>query len=121
MPKIFIINEPLRKNDETGEYERFLPMESAHDFGEVVKLTADGNPGSNLQGAMRCIREGLESWRDGDFIVLVGDQALLAYAASVVGKKLARSKGSLRFLRWERRQSSYAPLFMREPEIITGE
>lgn len=117
MTTVFIVNEPLKKNDATGEYERFLPLDSAIDFGDVViKLTADGSPGSNLAGAMHVIRDGLKSWQDGDFIVLVGDQALLAYAASVVGAKIAGNRGTLRFLKWERRQGRYVPLPMREPE-----
>lgn len=123
MSKVFIVNEPLKKNDATGEYECFLPMESAANFGEVIELTPKGNPGSNPAVWMGAIREGLQAWEDGDFIVLVGDQALLAYATSVVGEyigeedvcKDGRSVPTLRFLKWERRQGCYVPLTLREP------
>lgn len=123
MPRVFVVNEPLKKNDSTGEYERFLPMDSAANFGEVVELTPKGNPGANPAVWMGAIREGLQSWEDGDFIVLVGDQAMLAYAASVVGEYIGeedlrtdgQSVPTLRFLKWERRQGGYAPLTLREP------
>lgn len=116
--RVFVVNEPLRRNPETGAYEPFLPLDSAADYGEVVELTAKGNPGSNLAGAMRAIRAGLDRWRDGDYVVLVGDQALLAYAASVIGEKIAAAPGAakpqLRLLKWERREERYVPLTMRE-------
>ena len=118
MPKVFIVNEPLKRNDVTGAYERFLPMESAASFGEVVKLTPDGSPPANPGPYMKMIRDGLDAWEDGDFLVLVGDQALLAYAASVVGETLGDGldAGTLRFLKWERRAESYRPLIFLEPE-----
>lgn len=125
MTKVFIVNEPLRRDDATGEYVRFLPMESAADFGRVIKLTPDGNPGSNAREWMNKIRAGLEKdWEDGDFIVLVGDQAMLAYAASVVGEYIAErdanglSMPTLRFLKWERRKGAYVPLVLREAESV---
>jgi hypothetical protein len=117
---VFIVNVPLRKDDVTGEYTEFLPMESAHSFGRVVELTPKGTPRGSIAEALRSIRDGLECWRDGDFIVLVGDQALLAYAAAIVGAKLAKTRGSLRFLKWDRGLRTYAPLFMRE-NITEGE
>ncbi len=117
---VFIINEPLRKDEATGEYVPFLPMESAHSFGRVVELTPKGNPRGSIADALRSIRDGLDGWRDGDFIVLVGDQALLAYAAAIVGAKLAKTRGSLRFLKWDRGLRTYTPLFMRET-ITEGE
>lgn len=110
MTRVFIANEPLRKNDETGAYERFLPMESAANFGEVVKLTPDGSPPGNVAPWLKMIREGVEaSWADGDFLVLVGDPVLLAYAAYAIADATAEG-GTLRVLKWERRQHSYSPL-----------
>jgi len=121
-PRVFIVNEPLKKDDATGEYVRFLPVDSASNFGDVIELTPKGNPGSPAVW-MKMIRDGLsEHWEDGDYIVLMGDQAMLAYAASVVGGYIAdeRAEGvtpipTLRFLKWERRQGAYTPLTLREP------
>ena len=113
MTKVFLVNEPLKKDPATGEYAPFLPMGSARSFGEVVELTPKGSPGSNISASMEPIRKGLEAWRDGDFLVLVGDHALLAYAASVVGEKL-RAGEALRLLKWERRLEAYAPLTLRD-------
>lgn len=128
-PKVFVVNEPLRKDEATGEYVRFLPMESAAAFGEVVELTPKGSPPANLAPWMKMIRDGLADWRDGDFLVLVGDQALLAYAGSVIGEiiidairedeeEVGRCERPpvLRLLKWERRLRAYAPLTLREPE-----
>ena len=117
MTKVFLVNKPLKKDPATGEYAPFLPMGSARSFGEVIELTPKGSPGSNISASMEAIRKGLESWRDGDFLVLVGDQALLAYAASVVGEKL-RSGEALRLLKWERRLEAYAPLTLRDARGI---
>lgn len=123
-PKVFIVNEPLKRDEASGELVRFLPMETAANFGDVVELTPKGSPGGNPAVWMKLIRDGLEKdWEDGDFLVLVGDQALLAYAASVIGEYIGteyeRTDGritpTIRFLKWERRLESYSPLILREP------
>lgn len=122
MTRVFIANEPLRKNSETGEYERWLPTEMAADFGDVVKLSLDGNPGANLAATLRGIEDGLADWEDGDYLVLVGAQSLLVYAAMIIGRKIAArayeigsedAAPKLRVLQWERNLGSYAPLTLR--------
>lgn len=114
VPSVFIVNEPLRRNAETGAYERWLPMESTEAFGTVVKLTPDGSPPANVAAYLKMIDDGLAAWKDGDFLVLVGDQALLSYAAASIGFIIAclgeAADAKLRVLKWERRQESYAPL-----------
>lgn len=119
MPKVFLINEPLRKDDATGELIRFLPIERAADHGEIIRLTPDGSPPGNLAPWLRMIDKGLEAWEDGDFVVLVGDQSLLAYASSVIGAHIADRLadttdggicGTLRALKWSRHKNAYEPV-----------
>lgn len=118
MPRVFLINEPLRKDDATGELIRFLPIERAADHGEIVRLTPDGSPPGNLAPWLRMIDDGLRAWEDGDYIVLVGDQGLLAYASSVIGAHIAdrlaatdgEIGGTLRALKWSRHKSAYEPV-----------
>lgn len=117
-PKVFLVNEPLRKNDTNGDYEKFLPIEKAGDHGDVVRLTPDGSPPGNPASWLRMIDEGLANWKDGDFVVLVGDQGLLAYASAAIGARIefltAKSKGEdqpvFRALKWSRHNSRYDPL-----------
>lgn len=104
----------------TNELERWLPLESAADFGQVVKLTPDGSPPANLAPWIEAIDRGLDAWQDGDYLVLVGDQALLAYAASVIGEEINASVGDLgnpapvlRLLKWSRHKGGYEPIAMR--------
>ena len=116
-PRVFVVNEPLRKDDASGALERFLPIERAAEHGEIVKLTPDGSPPGNIATWLRMIDDGLAAWEDGDFLVLVGDQGLLAYAAAVVGHKIARldqpgnffvgPEPVLRALKWSRHKSAY--------------
>lgn len=113
MPTVFVVNEPLRKNSDTGEYEKFLPIERAADHGEVARLTPDGTPPGNVEPWLRMIDEGLKGWKDGDLIVLVGDQSLLAYASSIVGAYIKPGE-ALRVLKWSRHKAAYEPLVLRE-------
>jgi hypothetical protein len=132
MPRVFVVNEPLRKDETTGALARFLPVERAAEHGELVRLTPDGSPPGNLTPWLRTIYEGLERWEDGDFLVLVGDQALLAYASSVVGAKIAAATGpdgedrpTFRVLKWSRHKNGYDPLSLelsmatKAPESLT--
>lgn len=87
-------------------------MESAARFGEVIELTPKGSPPANLGPLLESIATQIsDNWKDGDFLVLVGDQALLSYAAMIIGGNIALDGGgTMRVLKWERRQNSYSPL-----------
>lgn len=110
VPTVFLINEPLKRNHE-GELERWLPLGSLLNFGEVVRVLPDGSPPASLDGYLAILREKLAGWRDGDMIALVGDQTLLAAAAIIVGG-ITGGRGKVKVLKWERRQESYAPVVL---------
>lgn len=113
MPRVFIVNEPLRKNTETGAYERYLPLDSLSSYGEIVELTAKGRM-HGFNEACSAVRKGLKNlWRDGDYLVLVGDYALVAFAGFVLGEYTENGE-KLRFLKWDRRKESYVPLIVRD-------
>jgi len=113
MPRVFVPNEPLRKNANTGEWERYLPLDSLVKYGEVVELTPKGRARS-FDESCAAIRKGLkELWRDGDYLVLVGDYALVAFAGFALGE-YAEDGEKLRFLKWDRRKESYASLIVRD-------
>lgn len=110
MTRVYLINEPL-KRDPDGELVRWLPMESLAKFGEVVRVLPDGSPPAALDGYLGILAERLGDWRDGDYLVCVGDQTLLVAAAAILGSYLAPGE-KLRVLKWERRQESYAPVVL---------
>lgn len=107
-PKVFVVNEPMRRNPVTREFERWLPMATAGNFGEVVELLPPGSPPANLAGYVALLERGLESFREGDYLVCVGDQPLLVVAAALIGARLGGAK--FKVLKWERRSEAYAPL-----------
>lgn len=112
MPKVFVVNEPLRRNHESGELERFLPIHLAAQFGDVVKLTPDGAPPANLASVLKNMVEDLKGFREAeDYLVCVGNQPLLIAAAAMVGANI--KGGRLRVLQWDARDGAYAPITLR--------
>lgn len=109
-PIVWLVNEPLKYNDE-GELARWLPLDSLANFGKVVRCLPDGSPPTPLDGYIAILKEKLSRWKDGDFLVCVGDQTLLVAAAMIVGN-IADTKSKPRVLKWERRKDSYAPVVL---------
>jgi hypothetical protein len=107
--KVYVINEPLKKDAATGAMAKWLPMESAAAFGEVVEVLPPGSPPAALDGYVAILRERLKDFREDDYLVLVGDQSLLVAAAAIVGWSDA---GKLRVLKWSRNANAYEPLLL---------
>ena len=103
-PKVFVVQEPMRRDRLTQRLEPFMDLSPAAAYGDLeVLLKSRAVP---LSGAplIEKLRVKLKDFSSNDFLVLVGDTTLIAAAVLVAGKI---NHGSVNVLKWNRETASY--------------
>ena len=105
--RVFIVNEPMRRNRDSGEMERGVDVRPAEVHGELVFLLPPGAPPRDPMAMIDALTRGLATFRPGDFLLPVGDLIACMVAASIVSR---RSDGVYKLLRWSRDAQLYVPV-----------
>ncbi len=99
--RVFVINEPLR-----ADGSPLVSLKPAEFFGSVIHILPAGKPPADPMESLPRIEEVLADYREGDFIVLVGEMDLVALAVAVA---LEANEGRVNFLKWDRNNRAYFP------------
>ena len=104
--KVYIIQNVMRKYPD-GTY-RGLDYSQAERFGEVVFLF-DGNKQvvMSQQPTIRKLKTVLKDFSDNDYLLLVGDPALIGLTTSVL---VTISNGRYNMLKYDRIEKDYFPI-----------
>ena len=98
-PRVFIVNEPLGSGG-----KRVIDLSPALEFGQMVHVLPAGQVVNDPDTLTNALRAGLADFREGDYLLLVGNPAAIgcatALAASLTG-------GSVNLLRWHGHQRRY--------------
>ena len=113
-PRVFVVNEPLRRDRETGEYAgRVMNFAPAAEFGDVVHLLPAGPPGLDPEGVLRTIAARLDAAAptERDYLLPVGNQSAIVLAVAEFSRRLG---GRFRWLHWNGRHGgrSYTPMLV---------
>jgi len=103
-PKVFILQESLRKNKTSGELERFMDFEPLKEWGDATICMPSGDIARAPYPAKEQLRECFKDFKDGDYIVGVGDTALIFLAGMVISEM---NRGVCKFLRYDRNRNKY--------------
>lgn len=106
-PNVFVVNEPLQRDPGSGEMTRKIDLRPAEEYGELVFLSAPGNPPRDPSFSVRLMRERLQSARPGDYLLLVGHPLLICIAGALIPDALKRRLG---VLLWDRVDQAYRPV-----------
>ena len=80
----------------------------ATSFGNVEILISAGEQASfSTQPTIRKLNRRLAKFSDDDYLILAGDPAIIALAASIASKN---NRGKFKMLKWDRQQEKYFPL-----------
>jgi len=102
-PRVFIIHEPLRRDPESGNMIPTHDLTPAAHFGELTFVVPSGDrPSYDPEGSLRYIRPAMADYMPEDFIVAVGDMALVSWAVALAARA---TDGYVRILRWDGRPS----------------
>jgi len=107
MPRVFVVNEPLKLDEATGNWVRYLNLRRATDHGELVYLLPGGPLADDPRPSIAALTAGLADFTSEDFLLLVGDPRAIAWAAAIAAD---RTGGPLRLLQWKREQKRYDPV-----------
>lgn len=104
--KVYIIQNVMRKYPD-GTF-RGLDYSQAERFGEIIFLF-DGNKQVVMspQPTIRKLRTVLKDFNDNDYLLLVGDPALIGLTCSVVS---TISNGRYNMLKYDRIEKDYFPI-----------
>jgi hypothetical protein len=97
MPKVYVTSETTQHN-----------VTPALQFGEIVTiLPPNAQVLFSVVPAVSRIKRKLEKFTDEDYLVLIGDPAVIGIVCSVAA---AKNNGRFKVLKWDRREKLYVPL-----------
>lgn len=103
MPKVYVVNEPLRKDDATGAVKPAVDVSPAEDFGTLVFLLAPGRVPRDPVALIDLLRAGLLHFTKDDFLLPVGDLVACCIATALVARERP-----FNLLRWDAVRRRYS-------------
>jgi hypothetical protein len=109
MPKVFVVNEPLKRIPGSSAYGRAIDLRPAEVFGELVYLAPAGEPPLDPFGWWPEMAKKLLDFNPAeDFLLPVGHPALITAAASIIGAYCGTTqKYCINILVWRGRELGY--------------
>ena len=103
-PRCFIVQEPLRRDRETGEFVPAMDFRKVLPYGDPVVLLNSGpvslTPGITIDR----LWEKLKDFTDEDYLVPVGDPSAMFIAAQIAGYQ---TNGKCKVLKWDKLSREY--------------
>ena len=120
-PKVYVVNEPLRRDPQTGEMSRWMDLTPAAAFGELSFLLPAGHQPQDPSPVLEVLRRKLAGYRPHDYILPLGDPALIGWAIALAARAAG---GQVRTLCWIPKQKGYivakAELWVPDDEMVYG-
>jgi hypothetical protein len=105
MPKVFIVCEPtVRLN---GEFVQAVDLTPALEWGEPVVLLQQQQSFIAPTMTTHTLQNKLANFSEDDYLVPIGDPALMCVAAMVAG---SFNNGRVKMLKWDRKIKKYFPV-----------
>lgn len=106
MPRVFIVQRPMRKDDKGQLWDRF-DLQPATTYGELVELlTPTANP-FNPPHIIDELHEKLETFSDEDYLVLIGNPVLIGWCVAIAAYY---NDGRVTCLQWSGSNHRYIPV-----------
>ena len=104
MPKVYVVQEPMRRDRNTGAMERLIDISPAQRYGDIeILLPSYGLP---LQPDtwVPALRGALSEFSDDDFLLPAGDLTAIVAAAAIASDL---NGGRVNLLKWDRASRTY--------------
>lgn len=103
MKTVWVPQEPSRLDPKTKLWMPTVSLQAAAAFGNIEILLPPGMSTLALVPIRQALKEKLVNSGPEDFLVAVGDPAIIAMCAVI----LARKHGKLNMLKWDKNNSGY--------------
>lgn len=104
---VYVVQNPHRLNRETQELEPMFDMAPAEEYGELVFLLSPNAKPFDAASVGEQLDEGLEDFSDNDYLLLVGNPALIGMACAIAARW---NEGTVNVLQWNGRERRYIPI-----------
>lgn len=101
IPRVYMVQEPMRKSRSTGSPVPLFDIQPAKAFGEIVTCLdwSDTKGEFDIDNIIHKLRDALCEYCDDDFILAVGNPVALALAATIAAEV---NHGYVQFLMWQK-------------------
>lgn len=106
MTRVFVVQETLWRNPDSGELEPRVDLGPAREHGELVPLLGSGRATVGSGRELQTLRDGLADYTARDLLLLLGAPEFIAAAGAIAA---SRTGGVINWLKWDRRARRYYP------------
>ena len=104
---VYVVQDHRRYDKGTGEYVSVHDLSPAEEFGQLKYLLSPTAAPWATESIINDLWEGLDGFRQGDYLLMIGNPVLCALAAVVA---CDITEGRIRFLQWNGRERKYTPV-----------
>ena len=104
MAKVFILQEPMKRDEDSGQMVPVMDFRKVLDYGDPVICLPSGRVSLTPGPTVDSLTEILKNYTDNDYLVSVGDPTAMFVAAMIVGD---RNNGKVNLLKWDRDSKRY--------------
>lgn len=104
---VYVVHDHRKFDRETGETVAVYDISPAEQFGQLVYLLPPTATPWASHAILDRLWEGLQGFRDGDYLLMIGNPVLCGLATSVAAEV---NDGRVGFLQWSGRDRSYIPV-----------
>lgn len=104
MSKVYIIQEPLKRDFQTGEMVPVMDFRKVLEYGDPVICLNSGRVSLTPGPTIDKLREVLKNFTDDDYLVPVGDPSAMAIAMMIIGDL---NRGKCKILKWDKDSKRY--------------
>lgn len=104
MNRVFVVQNPMRRDQASGDLVHSYDLTPARQYGEIEVLLPSGPVLLSTDNATRTLRAKLRDFTEGDHLLCLGDPVAIAAASAMVSDI---NGGVIPLLVWDRRQRQY--------------
>jgi hypothetical protein len=107
MGRVFVVQEPMRRDPSTGDMVPMMNMKNVFEFGDPVVCLPNGQVSLSSVPTVTKLREVLRDYCDDDFLVAVGDPSAIAIASAIA---CDNNRGRMTLLKWDKDRRKYSKI-----------
>lgn len=108
MSRVFVIQNQHKLSSTGDALEPKFDLRKARKFGELVDLLSPTARPFNPDHCIGVLREKLADYHVNDYLLLIGNPALIGFAVSVAAE--LSPTGRVRLLQWDGKRKEYIPI-----------
>jgi hypothetical protein len=105
--RVFVVQNQRAVHPRTGVLAPKFDLSPAREFGAIVELLPEQVSPFHADGVVSHLSNRLADFGDGDFLLLIGNPALIGLAVAVAA---AKNAGRVKMLQWSGTRRRYQPV-----------